>query len=96
MTCVRLYIYCINEDCDTIIDPITLSNEYHDIVPLVYEHGVDNMIGYLPVVEPFEDVQGTLEIRNAIVQHVKENDMRRSIYNIERRQENNNNNNNIN
>jgi len=84
MACVRLHNFVINEDMDLTVDPATLSNDYHDIEPLTYG-SINNHLGYLPGVEPFGNVGGTSEVRNVILDYVREKRLKRPVYNTERR-----------
>ena len=76
--------YVINEDMDLSLDPIKLSNNYHCIEPLNLNNTQQNILGYLPTIEPFEDIQGSSELRNVIVDYIKNKGIRRPQYNIDR------------
>ena len=84
MACVRLHNFVINEDMDLTIDPASLSNDYHDIEPLQFGN-INNHLGYLPVVEPFADVGGTSEVRNVILDYIRDKRLQRPAYNTDRR-----------
>lgn len=90
LACAFLHNFVINHDCDTTIDPITLSNDFHEINPLQCGNELTNHLGYLPTVEPFTNVTGTSEVRNIIVSIIKSMQLRRPTYNVQRRAEQDN------
>ena len=80
--CARLHNFIIDMDV-----PPTIFNEEEDdqIVPL--ENGPQGM-GYLPTMledEEFEKIDGTSQTRNAIVDEIKRQGIRRPNYNIQRK-----------
>ena len=72
MACARLHNYIINQDMDLTIDPVQLGNEYHDIAPLQSRAELRNLLGYLPVMEPFSEIVGTSEVRAVIADYIRE------------------------
>ena len=84
MACATLHNYIINEDMDLSIDPITLGSDYHDIAPLQTQEGILSHLGYLPTIEPFTNVAGTSEMRAVIVDYIKDKNIQRPQYNVDR------------
>ena len=89
MACARLHNYVINQDMDLTIDPTQLNDDYHDILPLQAGNEIRNLLGYLPVVEPFLNIPGTSEIRSVIVDYIRENRIVRPQWNRDRNNTNN-------
>ena len=69
---------------DLTIDPVQLNDDYHDIAPLQARNEIMNLLGYLPVVEPFLDIAGTSEIRVIIVDYIREKGIMRPQENLDR------------
>ena len=70
---------------DLSLDPTKLSDDYHCIEPLNLNNTQQNILGYLSTVEPFKDIQGSSELRNIIVDYIKNKGIRRPQNNIDRK-----------